>query len=121
MFKETANLTLLPEVSVRPRVFVKKPEGDYFEVVQVQSFERSDFESEENLVSFTLKGRQSRALSDLLDRDDGDVDVKMTFSLGATMVITFSGKVVAFTGELLTLSMLTPLETEVLDDAGSLH
>ena len=121
MAKEMPNLDLLPEIDIKPRVFVKKTGGQYQEVVGVQSFERSDFENDENSVSFVLTGQQASAVKDLLMTESEDLDVKMEFSLGATMVMTFSGRVENFTGDSLTFSMDTPISTEVLDDSVTLH
>ncbi len=121
MAKEMPNLDLLPEIDLKPRVFVKKSGGSYKEVAGVQSFERSDFDSDENNVSFVLTGQQASAVKDLLATENEDLDVKMEFSLGATMVMTFTGRVENFTGDSLTFSMSTPISTEVLDDVVTLH
>ena len=121
MLKGMPNLALLPEINIQPRVFVKKAGGDYVEVAQVQSFERTDFDSEENNVSFTMKGEQEQKVSDLLNSDERTVDVKLEFSLGAILVMTFLGQVVEFSGEALTIAMLTPITTEVLDNSVTLH
>ena len=121
MAMEMPNLELLPEMNLTPRVFVKKAGGQYQEVAGVQSFERSDFESSETSVSFVLTGQQAGAVKELLAADDEDLDVKMEFSIGATMVMTFSGRVEKFTGDFLKLSMETPIVTEVVDDTVTLH
>ncbi|RJX31956.1 MAG: hypothetical protein C4516_04725 [Oxalobacter sp.] len=112
---------MLPDINLKPRVFVKKAGGDYVEVTGVQSFERSDFENQANNVSFEMDGRQEQTVVDLLDANDKSVDVKMEFSLGMTMVMTFSGEVIQFTGDSLTVSMQTPVETEVSDSSLKLH
>ena len=121
MLNEMPNLALLPDIDITPRVFVKQADGEYLEVMHIQSFERSDFQSKENNVSFAMEGLQSEALSDLLNNEDQEVDVKLEFSLGAVMVMTFSGQVVEFTGERLTIAMQTPITTEVLEESVTLH
>lgn len=121
MLKGTPNLVPLPEINLTPRVYIKKAGGQYVEILGVQSFERSDFENAENTVTFVLTGTQTSSATDLLNAQDKNVDVKMEFSLGATMVMTFSGQIEQFTGDTLSFSMDTPIVTEVLDNSVTLH
>lgn len=110
-----------PKLDIKPRVFVRKAGGAYKEIVGIRSFERSDFESSENNVTFTMSGGQSGEVNDILAVGDKFVDVKMEFELGATMVMTFSGVVEQFSGDIVTFTMSTPIGTEVIDDPSRLH
>jgi hypothetical protein len=121
MHKDAPNSAILPDVSLTLRVFVKRTEGQYLEITGIQSFERSDFESDENNVTFTMQGKQNSIVTNLLSAEDRAVDVRMEFFIGATMVMTFSGAVVNFSDDTLTISMLTPISTEVEENPVTLH
>jgi len=106
----------------QPRVFVKKIGGEYIEILGIQSFERNDHATSSGEISFVMTGEQEDALKKvLLSPSDKFVDVRMEFSLGMLMVMTFSGSVEEFTGNTVCFAVSTPITTDVPESLEYLH
>lgn len=113
---------LMPELNMQPRVFVRKMGGEYTEIIGVKSFERNDHASSGGEISFVMAGEQEEALKKiLLNPTDKFVDVKMEFSLGMLMVMTFCGSVEEYSGNAVCFGVSTPITTNVLESPENLH
>jgi hypothetical protein len=116
---------LMPKIQMPQRAYLRKLGGEYAEIAGFHSFERGGYEGDEgnkDTVSFVIAEKQSDAVNAILaSTSDRFVEVKMEFSLGSLMIMTFSGFVKDYSVGFLSFTVSTPINTEVLESGDDLH
>ena len=113
------NGSLMPNLDMQAmgaevRVFVRKMGGQYVELPSVRSFEKIENDSPNGMIAFKLGELPKAFLNELLtSANDKYVDVKMEFSFGTRM--KFSGDIEGVLKDRVSITMATPLTTEMMD------